>query len=140
KRARLSRLQVGRCLLAGSDIGGGRLLYNRHGNGRLRRKENFRGLLFVPHQRSGEIREFTTPAGRCEVPLCRDRSQHERLVDSIHLCGSWWHGYGEQVARAGGVEFLAIVAKQISDTHAVVWRAERRVPDDSATSRYDLAA
>src|SRR5206468_6380590 len=84
-------LGAGRSPMSDGDAGGGRPLHNRHGAGRLRRTQEFRGLLWVPHGWTGTIRERLAQDGLVSLPTCRDRGGHDGLADSVHLCSRWWH-------------------------------------------------
>src|SRR6267142_6584809 len=133
-------LGPGGCAMPDGDVGGRRLLHRRNGAGRLRGTEKFRGLVWLPNGGPGQIREFSTPSGSLPLPACCGGSEHERLAETIHLCGEWWRPMSESVAASGGAKLIAVLASKISNSTYAVRRAERRITHDAAASRSRVAA
>src|SRR2546428_8267514 len=109
-----------RCRVRSTRSANRRLQRKRVGASGNGRAQVIRGLLWVPDGRAGEVRELLAPGGGHPVSTCRDRSEHDRLASTIHLCRRWWDCQTLAGIPAGCAELVAVVASALSDTSAFV--------------------
>src|SRR2546428_3603271 len=128
-----------RCRVRSTRPANRRLQRKRAGAPGNSRAQVVRGLLWVPDERAGEVRGLLAPAGGRQVSACCDRSDHERLAATVHLCRRWWDCQTLAGAPTGRAELVAVVASALSDTSVVVWRPARRRKNDSPAPGSDMA-